>query len=165
MSSRSLNGLVSEVPHLLTIGSRRMAAEQYRSAQLVFGWSFYKQVTSGGTSSALFGDSDPRLGTAWQKGERLAAIEPYTNDALQVLSWEVPATVFGQPAIEKRYEFASGPPNSAASLFKCIHSATRFPPSRNGVTRHLRATAHGSMIVSGYVEDPHAKLHYVSLTS
>ena len=31
---------------------RRMAAEQYRSAQLVFSWSFYRQGTSGGTSSA-----------------------------------------------------------------------------------------------------------------
>jgi hypothetical protein len=30
----------------------RMAAEQYRSAQLVFGWSFYRQGTSGGISSA-----------------------------------------------------------------------------------------------------------------
>ena len=31
---------------------RRMAAEHYRSAQLVFGWSFYRQGTAGGTSSA-----------------------------------------------------------------------------------------------------------------
>ena len=31
---------------------RRMAAEDYRSAQLVFGWSFYRQGASGGTSSA-----------------------------------------------------------------------------------------------------------------
>ena len=31
---------------------RRMAAEQYRSAELVFGWSFYRQGTSGETSSA-----------------------------------------------------------------------------------------------------------------
>jgi hypothetical protein len=31
---------------------RRMAAEQYRSAQLVFGWSCYRQGTSGGISSA-----------------------------------------------------------------------------------------------------------------
>src|SRR5262249_42984585 len=31
---------------------RRLAAERYRSAQLVFGWSFYRQGTSGGTSSA-----------------------------------------------------------------------------------------------------------------
>ena len=31
---------------------RRMAAEQYRSAQLVFGWSFYRQGTSDGISSA-----------------------------------------------------------------------------------------------------------------
>ena len=32
---------------------RRMAAEQYCSAQLVFGWSFYRQGTSGGTSSEM----------------------------------------------------------------------------------------------------------------
>ena len=31
---------------------RRMATEHYRSAQLVFGWSFYRQGSSGGTSSA-----------------------------------------------------------------------------------------------------------------
>src|SRR6201997_3221440 len=52
---------------------RRMAAHHYRSAELVFGWSFYRQGTSGGTSSAdefldaaltWFGDPDPRLGTA-----------------------------------------------------------------------------------------------------
>jgi hypothetical protein len=62
---------------------RRMAAEGYRSAQLVFGWSFYRQGTSGGTSSAdefldaalrWFGDPDPRIGTAWEKGERLAKL-------------------------------------------------------------------------------------------
>jgi hypothetical protein len=62
---------------------RRMATEHYRSAQLVFGWSFYRQGTSGGTSpgeefldAALtwFGDPDPRAGTAWEKGERLAKL-------------------------------------------------------------------------------------------
>jgi serine/threonine protein kinase/tetratricopeptide (TPR) repeat protein len=61
----------------------RMAAENYRSAQLVFGWSFYRQGSSGGTSSAnefvdealaWFGDADPRVGTAWEKGERLAKL-------------------------------------------------------------------------------------------
>jgi hypothetical protein len=31
---------------------RGMAAEDYRSAELVFGWSFYRQGTSGETSSA-----------------------------------------------------------------------------------------------------------------
>ena len=60
---------------------RRMATDHYRTAELVFGWSFYRQGTSGGTSSAdefidaaltWFGDPDPRLGTAWEKGERLA---------------------------------------------------------------------------------------------
>ena len=61
----------------------RMAADHYRSAELVFGWSFYRQGTSGGTSSAdefldaalnWFGDLDPRIGTAWEKGERLAKL-------------------------------------------------------------------------------------------
>ena len=62
---------------------RRMATEHYRSAQLVFAWSFYRQGSSGDTSSAdefldaalaWFGDPDPRLGTAWEKGERLAKL-------------------------------------------------------------------------------------------
>src|SRR6202008_205660 len=62
---------------------RRMATDRYRSAELVFGWSFYRQGTSGDTSSAdefldaalaWFGDPDPRLGTAWEKGERLAKL-------------------------------------------------------------------------------------------
>jgi predicted ATPase len=62
---------------------RRMAAEHYRSAELIFGWSFYRQGTSGDASSAdefldaalaWFGDADPRMGTAWEKGERLAKL-------------------------------------------------------------------------------------------
>jgi hypothetical protein len=49
---------------------RRMAVKHYRSAELVFGWSFYRQGSSGETSSAdefldaaltWFGDSDPSL--------------------------------------------------------------------------------------------------------
>ncbi len=59
----------------------QMALEQYRCAELVFGWSFYRQANSREFSSAdefvdaalaWFGDPDPRLGTAWEKGERLA---------------------------------------------------------------------------------------------
>ena len=62
---------------------RGMAARHYDCAELVYGWSFYRQGTSGGTSSAdefldaaltWFGDSDPRIGTAWEKGERLAKL-------------------------------------------------------------------------------------------
>jgi hypothetical protein len=62
---------------------RRIAAEDYRSAELVFAWSFYRQGTSGQSSSAdefvdtalaWFGDPDPRVGTAWEKGERLAKL-------------------------------------------------------------------------------------------
>jgi hypothetical protein len=59
---------------------RRMAAKHYRSAEFVFGWSFYRQGTSGDTSSAdefldaalsWFGDPDPRLGTGWEKGRKI----------------------------------------------------------------------------------------------
>jgi hypothetical protein len=62
---------------------RRMAAKHYRSAELVFGWSFYRQGTTGKSSSAdefvdaaltWFGDPDPRIGTEWEKGERLAKL-------------------------------------------------------------------------------------------
>jgi hypothetical protein len=61
-----------------------MAAEHYRSVEFVFGWSFYRQGSSGGRASSAdefidaalswFGDPDPRLGTAWEKGERLAKL-------------------------------------------------------------------------------------------
>src|SRR6516162_9418890 len=70
---------------------RQMAAEDYRSAQLIFGWSFYRQGSSGETSSAdefldaalsWFGDSDPRLGTGWDKGERLAKLVAHRRTLL-----------------------------------------------------------------------------------
>jgi NACHT domain len=70
---------------------RRMAPEHYRSAQLVFGWSFYRQGSSGGPSSAdefldaalaWFGDPDPRIGTAWEKGERLAKLMSHRRTLL-----------------------------------------------------------------------------------
>jgi hypothetical protein len=70
---------------------RRMAAKHYRAAELVFGWSFYRQGTSGGTSSAdefldvaltWFGDPDPRLGSAWEKGERLAKLVAHRRTLL-----------------------------------------------------------------------------------
>ena len=62
---------------------RRMAADHYRSAELVFAWSLYRQGSRGDTSSAdefldvalaWFGDPDPQLGTPWEKGERLAKL-------------------------------------------------------------------------------------------
>jgi hypothetical protein len=68
-----------------------MAAENYRSAELIFGWSFYRQGTTGKTSSAdefidaalsWFGDPDPRVGTAWEKGERLAKLVAYRRTLL-----------------------------------------------------------------------------------
>ena len=70
---------------------RRMAADHYRSAELIFGWSFYRQGSNGETSSAdefldvaltWFGDPDPRLGTAWEKGERLAKLVAHRRTLL-----------------------------------------------------------------------------------
>jgi tetratricopeptide (TPR) repeat protein len=70
---------------------RRMATDHYRSAELVFGWSFYRQGSRGDTSSAdefldatltWFGDPDPRLGTAWEKGERLAKLVAHRRTLL-----------------------------------------------------------------------------------
>jgi serine/threonine protein kinase/tetratricopeptide (TPR) repeat protein len=70
---------------------RRMAAEHYRSAELVFAWSFYRQGSSGETPVAdefleaaltWFGDSDPLLGTAWEKGERLAKLVAHRQTLL-----------------------------------------------------------------------------------
>ena len=70
---------------------RRMATKHYRSAELVFGWSFYRQGSGGETSSAdefldtalnWFGDPDPRLGTAWEKGERLAKLVAHRRTLL-----------------------------------------------------------------------------------
>jgi hypothetical protein len=70
---------------------RHMAAEHYRSAEFVFGWSFYRQGVSGDASSAdefldvtlaWFGDPDPRIGTAWEKGERLARLVAHRRTLL-----------------------------------------------------------------------------------
>jgi hypothetical protein len=70
---------------------RRLVAENYRSAELVFGWSFYRQGNRGDTSSAdefvdaalaWFGDADPRVGTAWEKGERLASLVAHRRTLL-----------------------------------------------------------------------------------
>ncbi|MBV9998325.1 MAG: protein kinase [Verrucomicrobia bacterium] len=70
---------------------RRMAIKRYRSAELVFGWSFYRQGTRGDVLSAdefldaalaWFGDPDPRVGTAWEKGERLARLIAYRRTLL-----------------------------------------------------------------------------------
>src|SRR5271165_6017213 len=68
-----------------------MAIDHYRSAELIFGWSFYRQGSSGDTSSAdefldaalnWFGDPDPRIGTAWEKGERLAKLVAHRRTLL-----------------------------------------------------------------------------------
>jgi Protein kinase domain/MalT-like TPR region/NACHT domain len=69
----------------------RMTLDHYRSAELVFGWSFYRQGNSSEFSSAdefidaalnWFGDPDPRIGTAWEKGERLAKLMSHRRTLL-----------------------------------------------------------------------------------
>ena len=70
---------------------RRIAREHYRSAELVFGWSFYRQGSRGQSASAdefldaalaWFGDPNPRIGTAWEKGERLARLVTHRRTLL-----------------------------------------------------------------------------------
>lgn len=61
----------------------RMRSDNYRGASHVYGWSFYSQGTGERVTSAdqffnqalcWFGDSDPNLGSPWEKGERLAKL-------------------------------------------------------------------------------------------
>jgi hypothetical protein len=68
-----------------------MAVKHYRSAELVFGWFFHRQGSSGETSSAneffgaalsWVGDRDPRFGTAREKGERLAKLVAHRRTSL-----------------------------------------------------------------------------------
>ncbi len=60
-----------------------LAADNFRGARRVFAWSFYSQGTNQRVTSAdafvdaalrFFGDDDPEAGSAWAKGERLAAL-------------------------------------------------------------------------------------------
>ncbi len=59
-----------------------MQQDGWRGAERVFGWSFYSQgsshTASGDTFMAealkWFGDADPTVGTAWERGERLARL-------------------------------------------------------------------------------------------
>ncbi len=60
-----------------------LASDNYRGAGLVFGWSFYSQGTGERVTSAdqfirealeWFGDPKPDVGSAWNKGKRLARL-------------------------------------------------------------------------------------------
>ena len=131
---------------------RRLAAEHYGSTELVFGWSFYRRGTNGQTSSAdefldaalsWFGDSDPRLGTAWEKGERLAklvahrrtllvldGLEPLQNPpgpqegrvrepSLQALLRELAAFNTGLCVITTRLQVADIADHEGTSVLRC----------------------------------------------
>jgi serine/threonine protein kinase len=75
---------------------RGMAAENYRSAELIFGWSFYRQGTTGKTSSAdefldaaltWFGDPDPRVGTAWRRAKGWPSSSHIVEPCLFWMAW------------------------------------------------------------------------------
>jgi hypothetical protein len=67
---------------LVTKWLARLRDDGWRGAEAVFGWSFYAQGTKQqGSSDAFveaaltwFGDEDPRAGSGWDKGERLAGL-------------------------------------------------------------------------------------------
>ncbi|TFG50128.1 MAG: toll/interleukin-1 receptor domain-containing protein [Anaerolineales bacterium] len=59
----------------------QLAADNYRGARRVFAWSFFSQGTNESVTSAdlfiaealdWFGDPDPKAGSPWDKGQRLA---------------------------------------------------------------------------------------------
>jgi tetratricopeptide (TPR) repeat protein len=61
----------------------RLARDDYRGAERVYGWSFYSQGSTDRAVSAdqfieaalvFFGDTNPNLGSPWEKGERLARL-------------------------------------------------------------------------------------------
>jgi len=70
---------------------QRMARDNYRGAERIYGWSFYSQGTSEPAASAdlfidqalrWFGDTDPMQGSPWDKGERLARFIRQTRTLL-----------------------------------------------------------------------------------
>ncbi|HKS40744.1 MAG TPA: restriction endonuclease, partial [Blastocatellia bacterium] len=70
---------------------QRMARDNYRGAERVYGWSFFSQGTSERATSAdlfidqalrWFGDTDPTQGSPWDKGERLAGFIRQTRTLL-----------------------------------------------------------------------------------
>ena len=70
---------------------QRMARDNYRGAERIYGWSFYSQGTSERAASAdlfidqalrWFGDTDPTQGSPWDKGERLARFIRQTRTLL-----------------------------------------------------------------------------------
>jgi hypothetical protein len=73
-------GKTSLVAHWMA----QMAADDWRTAERVFGWSFYSQGTREQTAASsdqfiahaleFFGDPDPTQGSPWSRGERLARL-------------------------------------------------------------------------------------------
>lgn len=81
-------GKTAVVNHWL---KQRMARDNYRGAERVYGWSFFSQGTSERAASAdlffdqalrWFGDKHPAAGSPWDKGERLASFIRQTRTLL-----------------------------------------------------------------------------------
>jgi tetratricopeptide (TPR) repeat protein len=69
---------------LVKVWLNRIGQKNWRGAHCVFGWSFYSQGAAEGRQASAdlfidaalrwFGDPDPKKGTPWEKGERLAEL-------------------------------------------------------------------------------------------
>ena len=90
-SLQSLPGLGSESPRSLTIGSDGWPLTIIVLRSWCLAGLFIGRAPAGSTSSAdefldatltWFGDPDPRLGTAWEKGERLAKLVAHCRTLL-----------------------------------------------------------------------------------
>jgi tetratricopeptide (TPR) repeat protein len=91
-----------------------LKADNYRGAQRVYAWSFYSQGTGQRVTSAdqfiseallWFGDPDPRQGSSWDKGARLAELVR-AERTLLVLD--------GLEPLQSGYEFDKGKINDPA---------------------------------------------------
>ena len=91
MSLQSWPGLASGSPRSLTIGSDGWLLNIIVLQSSFLAGPFTDRARSGDTSSAdefldaaltWFGDPDPRLGTAWEKGERLAKLVAHRRTLL-----------------------------------------------------------------------------------
>ena len=107
---------------------RRMAAENYRSAQLVFGWSFYRRDRRRYLvrkricrcrSRLVRRSAIPRIGTAWEKGERLAKLITHRRTLLLLDGLEP----LGIRRVRRK---------DASAILSCRRSCASLPPSTLG---------------------------------
>ncbi len=106
---------------------KRMRADNFRGAERIFAWSFYSQGTNDRVTSAdtflndaleWFGDPDPKEGSVWAKGERLAEL---VNEKRTLLLLD------GLEPLQSGYDFEKGKVKDAglAMLLKRLAKKNR----------------------------------------